>query len=208
MMTAQRLLLPLIPRSFKHYCTTAPGPPRKMSALVWMDLEMTGLDYKHDRIMEIACLITDNSMNIIAEGPHLIINQPQSLLDGMNEWCTTTHTQTGLLELCKTSKITEEAAEKELMSFLRQHVKEKASPLAGNSVYMDRLFLKEYMPKIDDYLHYRIIDVSTCKELCKRWNGSIFAKAPEKKLVHRGMDDIKESIEELKYYKRFMFTKN
>ncbi|XP_037051757.1 probable oligoribonuclease isoform X2 [Bradysia coprophila] len=179
-----------------------------MSALVWMDLEMTGLDYKHDRIMEIACLITDNSMNIIAEGPHLIINQPQSLLDGMNEWCTTTHTQTGLLELCKTSKITEEAAEKELMSFLRQHVKEKASPLAGNSVYMDRLFLKEYMPKIDDYLHYRIIDVSTCKELCKRWNGSIFAKAPEKKLVHRGMDDIKESIEELKYYKRFMFTKN
>lgn len=115
--------------------------------------------------------------------------------------------QTGLLEQCKNSKITEEEAENQLLTFLQNNVKEKVSPLAGNTIYMDRLFLMEYMPKIDNYLHYRIIDVSTCKELCKRWNPSVFSKTPAKKLVHRGMDDIKESIEELKYYKNFMFLK-
>lgn len=112
-----------------------------------------------------------------------------------------------MLEQCINSKVTEEEAENELLSFLQRNIKKNECPLAGNSVYMDRIFLKEYMPKIDEYLHYRIIDVSTCKELCKRWNPSIFSKAPPKKLVHRGMDDIKESIEELKYYKNFMFLK-
>lgn len=116
--------------------------------------------------------------------------------------------QTGLLEKCINSKLTEEQAENELLSFLQNNIGKNECPLAGNSIYMDRLFLKEYMPKIDDYLHYRIIDVSTCKELCKRWNKSIFSRTPAKKLVHRGLDDIKESIEELKYYKHFMFLEN
>lgn len=110
-----------------------------------------------------------------------------------------------MLEKCKNSKITEEQAENELLSFLQSNIERNECPLAGNTIYMDRLFLKEYMPKIDDYLHYRIIDVSTCKELCKRWNKNIFSNSPPKKLVHRGLDDIKESIEELKYYKNFMF---
>ncbi|XP_031632445.1 uncharacterized protein LOC116346503 [Contarinia nasturtii] len=180
--------------------------PRKMSKIVWIDMEMTGLNLHKDRIMEIACLITDNSLNVVAEHPTVVINQPDSLLDSMDEWCTTTHTQTGLLAECKNSKVTEKQAEDLILNFLNENnIKSFSSPLAGNSVYMDRMFLREYMPRIDSHLHYRIIDVSTIKELCKRWNGSLFSNVPSKKNVHRGLSDIEESINELKYYKQFMF---
>lgn len=110
------------------------------------------------------------------------------------------------MDACKKSTITEHQAEEQMLDFLKKHVKNQESPLAGNSVYMDRIFLYKYMPTINNYLHYRIIDVSTCKELCKRWNPKAFSKAPSKKLVHRGLDDIKESIDELKYYKPLMFN--
>jgi oligoribonuclease len=113
--------------------------------------------------------------------------------------------QTGLTEACRKSQITEAQAETELLNFLKKFVTEKSSPLAGNSIYADRMFLREYMPRIDSFLHYRMIDVSTVKELCRRWNPEIFANAPDKKLVHRAVDDIYESINELKYYKQFMF---
>lgn len=118
-----------------------------------------------------------------------------------------TFTQTGLLDECKKSTITENQAEDTILKFLVQNgVDASASPLAGNSVYMDRMFLREYMPRLNEHLHYRIIDVSSVKELCKRWNKFIFSNVPSKKLVHRGLDDIKESIAELKYYKQFMFS--
>lgn len=120
--------------------------------------------------------------------------------------CIFKPTQTGLYAQCQTSKTTIAEAENSILKFLIENdVNKSASPLAGNSVYVDRLFLAKYMPNIDNHLHYRIIDVSSVKELCKRWNSKIFAKAPRKKLVHRGLDDIRESIEELKYYKQFMF---
>ncbi|XP_055316333.1 oligoribonuclease [Sitodiplosis mosellana] len=180
--------------------------PRRMSKIVWIDMEMTGLNVRKDRIMEIACLISDNNLNVLVEHPTIIINQPDTLLASMDEWCTTTHTQTGLLDECKKSNITEDQAEDKILKFLDQNgVDASSSPLAGNSVYMDRMFLREYMPRLNEYLHYRIIDVSTVKELCKRWNKSIFSNVPRKKNVHRGIDDIKESIEELKYYRKFMF---
>lgn len=178
-----------------------------MSLIVWMDLEMSGLNVKVDKIMEVVCVITDNSLNILAEAPRFVIHQPDSVLNSMDEWCTTTHTKTGLLEACQNSTTTVEEAEHKLLDFLRKHnINKNESPLAGNTIYMDRMFLKEYMPKIDEHLHYRLIDVSTCKELCKRWNPKAFSKAPTKKLIHRGYDDILESIAELRYYKKYMFT--
>lgn len=176
--------------------------------IVWLDLEMTGLDFHLDKILEASCIITDHNLNIIAEAPNLIIHQSEDVLSSMNEWCIKKHHETGLTELCRKSDITLEAAEKTLLKFLKQHVPKGVCPLAGNTIYMDRIFIKEYMPQVENYLHYRIIDVSSIKELCKRWNPEIFSNAPEKKLVHRSTDDIKESIEELKYYRNFMFNNN
>lgn len=193
-----------------------------------MDLEMTGLNARSDRIMEVICVITDNVLNVVAEGPRLVIHQSDARLNNMEEWCKTTHTkvhlvlfmtkknlitenvhlfQTGLWDECQKSTTTVEQAESELLKFLQQNnIKARECPLAGNTIYMDRLFLKEYMPKIDEFLHYRLIDVSTCKELCKRWNPKQFSAAPKKRLLHRGYEDIMESIEELKYYKQYMFS--
>uniref|UniRef100_A0A336M2I7 Probable oligoribonuclease n=1 Tax=Culicoides sonorensis TaxID=179676 RepID=A0A336M2I7_CULSO len=173
--------------------------------IVWIDMEMTGLDVKKDRIIEIACLVTDHELNVIAEGPNVIINQPDSLLLHMNSWCMKTHTESGLLKASQESKITEEQAEDMVLTFIQQYTKRNEAPLAGNTIYMDRFFLIEQMPKIHNYLHYRIIDVSTIKELCQRWNPEMHKNAPPKKLVHRALDDILESIIELKYYKEYLF---
>lgn len=168
---------------------------------------MTGLNVESDRIIEIACVITDGDLNIIAEGPDIAIKQSDSILDNMNEWCIKTHGETGLTEKCRKSTISEKQAEEEIFNFIKQYAEERMSPLAGNSVYVDRTFLKKYMPTIDEFLHYRIIDVSTVKELCNRWNREIYTEAPKKKFTHRALDDIIESIGELKYYKSFMFKK-
>lgn len=141
--------------------------------IVWIDMEMTGLNLKNDKILEIACLITDHELNIIAEGPNVIIHQPDSILLDMNEWCTKTHTATGLLKASQESKITVEQAEDMVLTFIQQYTKRNEVPLAGNTVYMDRYFLIDHMPKIHNYLHYRIIDVTSIKECCQRWNPEI-----------------------------------
>uniref|UniRef100_A0A2M4CJR7 Probable oligoribonuclease n=1 Tax=Anopheles darlingi TaxID=43151 RepID=A0A2M4CJR7_ANODA len=173
--------------------------------IVWIDLEMTGLNVERDRIIEIACIITDSELNITAKGPNLILHEPDSVLESMNEWCKKHHLQTGLVGAVKESRITLEQAEKEILDFIKLYCPPKTCPMAGNSIYMDRLFISKYMPTMNDYLHYRVIDVSTIKELCKRWNNIAYSSAPPKRLVHRALDDILESIAELTYYKKKFF---
>ncbi|RUS69506.1 hypothetical protein EGW08_022735 [Elysia chlorotica] len=173
--------------------------------LVWIDLEMTGLDVEKERIIEIACLITEGDLTIVEKGPNLVIHQDNKFLDGMDEWCTLHHGQSGLTEAVRNSSISTEEAEAKVLSFVSQHVPPGKCPLAGNSVGTDKLFLERYMPKLAKHLHYRIVDVSTIKELCRRWYPEDFKKAPAKKLSHRAMDDIVESIEELKYYQAAVF---
>uniref|UniRef100_H3CT44 Oligoribonuclease, mitochondrial n=1 Tax=Tetraodon nigroviridis TaxID=99883 RepID=H3CT44_TETNG len=173
--------------------------------MVWVDLEMTGLDIEKDQIIEMACLITDSDLNILAEGPNLIINQPDELLDGMSEWCKEHHGKSGLTQAVRNSKITLEQAEYEFLSFVRQHTPPGQCPLAGNSVHADKRFLEKYMPQFMHHLHYRIIDVSTVKELCRRWFPEEYKQVPPKKATHRALSDIYESIKELQFYRSSIF---
>ncbi|CAK1585199.1 unnamed protein product [Parnassius mnemosyne] len=173
--------------------------------IVWMDLEMTGLDIDKDHILEIACLVTNADLDIVATGPNLIIHQPEEILNSMGQWCTAQHGESGLTEASRNSSLSIQEAERQVLEFVSRHVPENRSPLAGNSVYMDRLFIRKFMPKLDSYLHYRIIDVSTIKELGKRWYPKEFSKIPQKKFKHRCMHDITESIAELKYYRENIF---
>lgn len=175
------------------------------SNIVWMDLEMTGLDVQKDKILEVSCLITDKNLEIIAESPTLVIHQPEQVLSSMNEWCVKHHGDSGLIKACMNSTVSTEKAEDVLLNFLKNNIPEKSCPLAGNSIYMDRMFLMSYMPRLNDYLHYRIIDVSSIKELCRRWNPRVYRNQPKKLLAHRTLDDIKDTIEELKFYKKNLF---
>ena len=171
--------------------------------IVWMDLEMTGLDPQRDLIIEVATLITDKHLNILATGPELIIHQPLSVLENMDSWNQKHHQKSGLWDkvLASTTKLAE--AEVLTVEFLRQHSKPSTLPLAGNSVWQDRRFLRRYMPEVDQHLHYRLVDVSAIKELSKRWYPHL--SLPTKKGQHRAMDDIKESIEELRYFREHIF---
>ncbi|XP_029029690.1 small fragment nuclease isoform X4 [Betta splendens] len=173
--------------------------------MIWVDMEMTGLDIERDQIIEMACIITDSDLNILAEGPNLIINQPDELLDGMSEWCKEHHGKSGLTQAVKDSQITLEHAQYEFLSFVRQHTPPGQCHLAGNSVHADKRFLEKYMPQLMHHFHYRIIDVSTIKELCRRWFPEEYKMAPQKKAVHRALDDILESIKELQYYRVTIF---
>ncbi|KAM8742209.1 small fragment nuclease [Acanthopagrus schlegelii] len=179
--------------------------PAMSQRMVWVDLEMTGLDIEKDQIIEMACIITDSDLNILAEGPNLIINQPDELLEGMSEWCKEHHGKSGLTQAVRDSKITLEQAEYEFLSFIRQHTPPGQCPLAGNSVHADKRFLDKFMPQFMYHLHYRIIDVSTIKELCRRWFPDEYKMAPHKKATHRALDDICESIKELQYYRATVF---
>ncbi|CAO0789501.1 unnamed protein product [Mucor circinelloides] len=172
--------------------------------LVWIDCEMTGLDIKKDHLIEIAVLITDGDLNVVAKGPELIIHQPKQVMDNMNEWCIQHHGDSGLTQQVLESKITVQEAEKQVYEFLKQHIPAGVAPLAGNTVHEDKKFLCKEMPSIVDHLHYRIVDVSTIKELSKRWYPEI-ASGVVKKATHRALDDIIESIEELKYYRQHVF---
>lgn len=174
--------------------------------LVWMDLEMSGLDPKTCVILEIATLITDKDLNLVAQGPALAIHQPLTLLEGMDDWNRKHHKASGLWDAVLASQTTLADAEKQTLEFVAKHCKEKSSPLCGNTIYQDRRFLIEYMPKLESYLHYRLVDVSTIKELVKRWYGPEF-QAPQKKQKHKALDDILETVEELKFYREKVFKK-
>lgn len=174
------------------------------SNLVWMDLEMTGLDPKTCFIIEIASIVTDKDLNLIAQGPSLVIHQPQPVLDAMDDWNKKHHGESGLMEAVQKSTTSLEEAEKQTLAFISQYSKAKSSPLCGNTIYQDRRFLIEYMPTLENYLHYRLVDVSTIKELVKRWYGPEF-QSPQKKQKHKALDDILETIEELKFYRKMVF---
>lgn len=169
------------------------------NALVWIDLEMTGLDPDNDRIIEIATVITDSDLEVIAEGPVLAIHQADSVLAAMDEWNTRTHSETGLVERVKASQHSETDAERMTLAFIQEHVAKNRSPLCGNSICQDRRFLYRYMPQLEQWLHYRNLDVSSVKELVTRWAPSLEAFA--KRNTHKALDDIRESIEELRYYR-------
>ncbi|MEZ4254112.1 MAG: oligoribonuclease [Polyangiales bacterium] len=178
---------------------------RRDGLMVWMDLEMTGLDPDKERIIEIAALITDGNLEVIEEGPSLVIHQPDALLDQMDEWNTEHHGRSGLTARVRTSTVSEEQAESEMLAFIQKHCEERTAPLAGNSIHHDRLFLRRYMPRIHNYLHYRIVDVSSVKELVKRWYPQTHRTQPPKKEDHRAMDDIRESLRELQHYRDHAF---
>lgn len=173
-------------------------------ALVWIDLEMTGLYPDKDRIIEIATIVTDSQLEVIAEGPVIAVHQSDELLAGMDEWNTKTHNESGLVERVKCSAHTEHAAEQETLEFLQKHVPKKKSPLCGNSICQDRRFLYRYMPRLESWMHYRNLDVSSIKELASRWRPDI-RDGFKKRNTHRAMDDIRESIEELRHYREFFF---
>ena len=170
-----------------------------------MDLEMTGLDPKQHVIVEIATLITDDDLNIIAEGPELVIHATEDELSRMDQVVIDMHTKSGLLDQIRASTITLEDATAQTLAFLTEHMKEGKVPLCGNSIGMDRRFLAEYMPDIEHYLHYRSVDVSTIKELSRRWFPEVLNQAPRKGAAHRALDDIKESIKELVHYRSAVF---
>lgn len=171
--------------------------------LVWMDLEMTGLDPERDTILEIATIITDSELNIVAEGPNIAIHHPDSVLEAMNDWCKVHHAKSGLTERVRQSTIGMKEAEARTLNFIRRHVPENTSPLCGNSVHQDRRFLVRYMPELEAWLHYRNIDVSTIKELGSRWYPKL--RAPRKKAEHLALADIRESIAELIFYREHFF---
>ncbi|NLC22467.1 MAG: oligoribonuclease [Halomonadaceae bacterium] len=175
-------------------------PAPRDDLLVWIDLEMTGLDPERERIIEVATLITDNELNPVAEGPVIAVHQPDSLLDAMDEWCTRTHGESGLTERVQQSRTDTAEAERQTLDFLRQHVAPGTSPMCGNSVHQDRRFLEREMPELLAFFHYRNLDVSTLKELAKRWNPGAMAGF-NKQNVHLAMEDIKESIAELAHYR-------
>ena len=176
--------------------------------LVWMDLEMTGLDPSEHRIIEIATLITDGRLEVVAEGPDLVVHQPESVLAGMNEWSQQHHAASGLLARARESEIDERAAELATLTFIQSHCAPGAAPLAGNSIHVDRFFLRHQMPELERYLHYRNIDVTTVKELARRWYPQIFASVPKKSDSHRALDDIRESIAELRFYREHVFRRS
>ncbi|KAL1816877.1 hypothetical protein DCAR_0521282 [Daucus carota subsp. sativus] len=173
--------------------------------LVWIDLEMTGLNVEVDRILEIACIITDGKLTKLIEGPDLVIHQTEECLDKMGEWCQSHHGESGLTKRVLQSKLSEEEAEEKVAKFVKKYVGSYTPLLAGNSVYMDLLFLKKYMPKLASLFSHVLVDVSSLKALCIRWYPRDNKKAPQKTNKHRAMDDIKESIAELKFYKDNIF---
>ncbi|PIK54716.1 putative oligoribonuclease, mitochondrial [Apostichopus japonicus] len=167
--------------TYDSNCNGTDEHQRLKKRLVWVDLEMTGLDPNTCQILEMACLITDENLNIVATGPNIVVNQSDEVLKNMNDWCKTHHGESGLTEAVRVSKTNLQQAEIEMLSFVRQHTPPGQCPLAGNTVHMDKVFMKKYMPDFLDHLHYRIVDVSTLKELCRRWYPEEYSNAPRKK---------------------------
>jgi len=168
--------------------------------LVWLDMEMTGLDPDRDRVIEVAIVVTDSQLNTLAEAPVLVVHQPDAVLDAMDQWNKSTHARSGLIDKVKASVLNEYDVEDRLLAFLALHVPGKTSPMCGNSICQDRRFLARHMPRLEAYFHYRNLDVSTVKELARRWKPEI-VKGLVKQGKHEALADIYESIEELKYYR-------
>lgn len=172
--------------------------------MVWVDLEMTGLDPQSCAIVEIATLITESDLTVVAEGPNLVIHQPDEVLATMNDFVRDLHTRSGLLPRIRASAVTLDEAAAQTLAFVSEHTVKGTAPLCGNSVWKDRAFLERYMPALVELLHYRIVDVSTLKELSRRWYPPEL-HAPKKKETHRALDDVRESIEELMWYREKLF---
>jgi oligoribonuclease len=168
--------------------------------LVWLDMEMTGLFPDTDRIIEIAMVVTDGYLNTVAEGPVLVVHQSDLVLDGMDNWNKSTHGKSGLIDKVKASTLDEAAVEEQMLAFLKEHVPIRTSPMCGNSICQDRRFMARWMPKLEDYFHYRNLDVSTLKELARRWKPEV-ASGIKKHGKHEALADIYESIEEMKHYR-------
>lgn len=174
------------------------------SRLVWMDLEMTGLEPDRDTILEIATLVTDDALEVIAEGPVIAVAHAPAVLEAMDEWNTKHHAESGLTARVLASSVAMREAEQRTLAFVRKHCPERTAPLCGNSIWQDRRFLARHMPALEKYLHYRIVDVSTVKELVRRWYPA-GPQPPEKKHAHLALDDIRESIAEMLFYRRHYF---
>ena len=168
--------------------------------LIWLDMEMTGLLPDSDRIIEVAMVITDSNLETVAEAPVLVVHQPDSVLDGMDNWNKSTHGKSGLIDKVKASALDEAAVEVQMLEFLKEYVPAKTSPMCGNSICQDRRFLARWMPKFEDYFHYRNLDVSTIKELAKRWKPEVL-QSMKKHGKHEALADIYESIQELRHYR-------
>ncbi len=168
--------------------------------LIWLDMEMTGLDPEKERIIEVAVVVTEPDLTVVAEGPVIVVHQSDSLLDAMDNWNTSTHGKSGLIDKVKASTVTEAEAEDTLLAFLAQHVPAGKSPMCGNTIGQDRRFMFAYMPRLEPFFHYRNLAVSTRKELARRWAPAVY-KGFEKKSRHEALADIYESIDELKYYR-------
>ena len=168
--------------------------------LIWVDMEMTGLVPESDHILEVAVVITDSALNTVAEGPVLVVHQDNAILDAMDDWNKNTHGKSGLIAKVKSSALADADVEAQSLEFLKRHVPQGKSPMCGNSICQDRRFMARHMPKLETYFHYRNLDVSTLKELCKRWKPEI-AKGLTKHGKHEALADIYESIDELKYYR-------
>ena len=179
----------------------------KADNLVWIDLEMTGLDSQRDRIIEIATIVTDTSLAIVAEGPVLAIHQEVAALEAMDDWNKTTHSGSGLLQRVRASQLDAAEAERRTLAFLELHAERGASPMCGNSICQDRRFLAREMPALEKFFHYRNLDVSTLKELARRWAPDVFAGV-KKTSVHLELEDIRDSIRELEYYRRHLLRNN
>ena len=173
--------------------------------LVWIDLEMSGLELDECTILEIATIVTDSELEVLGEGPELVIHQPDEVLEEMDEWNTKHHGESGLTEAVRESTTTMKQAERQTLDFIAQYCHRDTAPLCGNSVWQDRRFLAKYMPRLEEYLHYRLIDVSSVKEVVKRWYPDELTP-PVKQQSHRALDDIRESIEELGYYRSKVFV--
>ena len=178
-------------------------PSPKAGPLIWIDLEMTGLDTAWDAIIEIATVVTDSELNVVAEGPVLAIHQPEEMLAGMDEWNTRQHNKSGLVERVRNSTIDTAEAQRQTLDFLRHHVERNTSPMCGNSICQDRRFLARLMPDLEAYFHYRNLDVSSLKELAQRWAPDVLASF-KKRASHLALEDIHDSIRELRHYRQHL----
>lgn len=204
---------PAAPESVTPATVAAPDPAKAVperpdaSRLVWLDMEMTGLRPDIDRIIEVAMVVTDSELNVLAHGPVLAIHQPDTVLDAMDDWNKNTHGRSGLIDRVRASTLTEAQAQAQLLAFMKAWVPQGKSPMCGNSIGQDRRFMARYMPELEDWFHYRNLDVSTLKELARRWAPEVY-KGFSKRGAHTALADIIESIDELRYYRTHFISAN